>query len=613
MQVHNLIQGTPEWHAHRRAHFNASDAAAMLGCSPHKTRTQLLNEIKAELAREHSQFVEERVFDPGHRFEALARPLAEEIIGDKLYPVTGSKGRLSASFDGITMLDDPSFEHKRLNVELRAIFDDMQTMAPEYRERSAARLLPKYHRVQMEQQLMVNEDGTRVLFMASEWKDDDTLIEERHCWYYSDLELRAEIEAGWAQFAIDLQTHEFVEPTAVVVPKAVTALPSVTVTVNGSITVTDNFKVFHVALLDFLEHRLIREPKTDQDFADLDQQIKAMKGAEAALEAAEGQMLAQIATIDGAKKTKDMLCKLTRDNRLMAEKLMTSEKERRRRELVAGGTVAFAAHLEALNARLGMPYMPKIAADFAAAIAGKKSIDSMKNGIATELARAKIAANEVADCIDTNLKMLRDVAGEHKFLFADTHAIVLKPCVDCRTLAESRIALHKDAERRREEQLREQVREEERKKLVAADAQRVADDLEAQRKAGEQSQLPQRFIMGGMPDADHPAVAAKVDPHPQPLTAGQQSILDAIPLAANVHPIAPPKPTSAPTMPSLRLGNISERLGFTVSQAFLRKLGFEPATLQGVAILYHEHEFTLICDALVAHIRMAQEDSRRAA
>jgi hypothetical protein len=48
-------------------------------------------------------------------------------------------------------------------------------------------------------------------------------------------------------------------------------------------------------------------------------------------------MLAQIETVDSAKKTKDMLAKLVRDNRLMAEKLLASEKERRRGEIVAGG------------------------------------------------------------------------------------------------------------------------------------------------------------------------------------------------------------------------------------------------------------------------------------
>ena len=29
MQIHDLLQGSPEWHAHRASHFNASDAPAI--------------------------------------------------------------------------------------------------------------------------------------------------------------------------------------------------------------------------------------------------------------------------------------------------------------------------------------------------------------------------------------------------------------------------------------------------------------------------------------------------------------------------------------------------------------------------------------------------------
>jgi predicted phage-related endonuclease len=44
MQRHKLTQGSPEWLAHRLNFDNASDAPAMMGCSPYKTRQQLLHE-----------------------------------------------------------------------------------------------------------------------------------------------------------------------------------------------------------------------------------------------------------------------------------------------------------------------------------------------------------------------------------------------------------------------------------------------------------------------------------------------------------------------------------------------------------------------------------------
>ena len=49
MKILRLVQGSPEWLAHRARSFNASDAPAMMGCSPDKTRNQLLHELHTRL------------------------------------------------------------------------------------------------------------------------------------------------------------------------------------------------------------------------------------------------------------------------------------------------------------------------------------------------------------------------------------------------------------------------------------------------------------------------------------------------------------------------------------------------------------------------------------
>ena len=83
----------------------------MMGESPYKTRDALLREKAVGVVAEVSSETQRR-FDDGHRFEALARPLAEKIIGEELYPVVGSDSKFAASFDGMTMFGDVIFEHK---------------------------------------------------------------------------------------------------------------------------------------------------------------------------------------------------------------------------------------------------------------------------------------------------------------------------------------------------------------------------------------------------------------------------------------------------------------------------------------------------------------------
>lgn len=577
MQVHNLTQGSPEWHAYRRNHFNASDAPAMLGCSPYKTRDELIAELATGITPEVDAATQ-RVFDAGHRFEALARPLAEKIIGEELAPLVGSNGKYSASFDGATLMGDTGWEHKSLNAELRAVMVDGCTGAD----------LPKVFRVQMEQQCMVEESMTRVLFTASKW-DGDELVEARHCWYTPDAALRAEIVAGWTQ--LEKEVAAYVAPDAApvkVVAEAVTALPTVFAQVSGSIALKDNLPEYEVALRDFIDNRLISKPETDQDFANLDLQIKALKGAEAALDASEEQALSQAEMLSAFKRQKDMLHKLTRDTRLAAEKLLDARKEQIKLEQVQRGQKEFAAHMAGLNTRLGKPYMPTVPADFAGAIKGKRTVDSLRDAVNTELARAKIAANEIADRIQLNLTSLRENAAKHAFLFADAPQLVMKANDDLLVLIKSRISEHEAKKAEDLEAERERIRAEEQAKAQRDAEEKVAADARAAVAA--------------------PSPATLQEQAPALNQQAQEAIEPVVVQAANVVQMrAAPVPAAAPaTAPSLKLGSIAERLGFTLTADFLKSLGFEPAATERASKLYHEADFPHICAALVRHIEGVQ-------
>ncbi|WP_329763957.1 hypothetical protein [Stenotrophomonas geniculata] len=98
--------------------------------------------------------------------------------------------------------------------------------------------LPLHYQVQMEHQAMVS-GAERVLFMASKWADDE-LVEERHCWYIPNPELRAKIVAGWAQFDADVMAYDpapIAEPAAA--GRAPDQMPALRIEVTGMVTASN--------------------------------------------------------------------------------------------------------------------------------------------------------------------------------------------------------------------------------------------------------------------------------------------------------------------------------------------------------------------------------------
>lgn len=570
MEIVNLVQGSAEWLAHRQQHYNASDAPAMMGCSPYKTRDELIRELATGITAEVSVETQS-IFDAGHRFEALARPLAEEIIGEDLYPVTGVNGKLSASFDGLTLMYDVGFEHKTLSNSLRDVMHaDIK-----------GHELPSHYRAQLEQQLHVSGAG-RILFMASKWNGDQ-LVEERHCWYYPDLELRAKILAGWEVLAQDVANYV---PQAVEVKpigRTPENLPALRVEVTG--------KVVSSNLAEYKEHALAvfkginRKLETDQDFADAEKVVKWCEGVEDRLQATKEHALSQTASIEELFNAIDTIAAEAKRTRLELDKLVKARKEQIREEIVTEGRGALAAHLASLNTRLGKPYMPTIPADFAGAIKGKRTVESLRDAVNTTLAHAKIQANEIADRIQVNLNTLRDLASEHAFLFADTSVIVLKAPDDLTMLVKSRVADHKQAEANRLEAERERIRAEEAARLEReqAEANRI-----------HQAQQPQQVLKAEpapvLADATDRGPAVIESPRGGAMGAGQ---------AAAAAPAGEPA--------TLKLGTIGERLGFTLTEAFVSDvLGIKPSGKDKRAVLYRESDFPRICDALSLHVLQAK-------
>jgi hypothetical protein len=513
MKVHHLVQGSPEWKAHRPKYRNASDAPAALGCSQYKTRNELLHEIATGTEPEIDAAMQRR-FDDGHQFEALARPIAEQIIGEPLYPIVGTEGIYGASFDGLTIGDDTGYEHKSLNDELRTVLPNVGL--------NENVILPKAYRVQMEQQCMVS-GAMRILFMASKWFGGE-LVEERHCWYYPDAELRAEIIAGWNQFELDVAAYVPVEVMPAPIAAPTLNLPAVSVQVQGSIALISNLDLFGSALKTFIS-RIPEKPSTDQEFADCKSAISKLQDAQDALDAAEANALGQIATFDEMRRTKALYFDLARTTRLAIEKLVATREAAIKIEIMQGGKNKLADHIAALNARLGKPYMPVIVADWAAAIKSKRTVASLKNAVDTLLAEKKIEASAIADKIQFNLVTFGELAPGLELLFADLPTLVLKAKEDSSAAVRLRVAEHKEKEEQRLATEREKIAEEER---IKAEAKVKADAEAAAREKAAASEAAPSVAPASIPTPAPTAATA-------PLTA-QAPAVAAAPQTARISP-----------------------------------------------------------------------------
>ncbi len=598
--THNCAQGSDEWRALRAKYLTASEASAALGASKYQKRNDLIKAkatgIVADVS-EGTQFL----FNKGHQAEAAARQIVEAQLGEELFPVTMSREvdglPLLASLDGITMMGDVIWETKLLNESLK---DDIQQGQ-----------LHNHYAYQIEQQLLVS-GAEKCYFTTSDGTPEGTF----GMWYVSCPELRAELLSGWKQFQSDVAAY-VPEEAKKEAPagKSPDALPALRIEVTGMVTAS-NLEQFKTAALSVFRG-INTTLTTDQEFADAEKAVKFCKDAEEKLEAAKNHALSQTESIDALFKTIDAIKEEARAVRLKLDKLVKSEKENRKADIVATAKRAFAEHYAGLADRIGFAFgMAHV--DFASAIAGLKSLDSMRDKVSVALANAKIDANAIADRIQANQATVGDMS-----LMPDFQQVCTKLPEDFAALLAMRVAQRKEAEEKRLESERQRIRAEEEAKARAkaaaeqaeanriafeaqakaqceADAKAAAERAERDRIAAEEirkldaerkaiAEAQQRML----DEAEDKAIVAEPNNQPQATTTGTSET----PLAGNQE--AAPQAFSGKTM---NLGQINAELGFTVSADFLASLGMLPVRQEKAAKLYDARKLPTICRLIQEHL-----------
>lgn len=627
--THNLVQGSAEWLLYRAQHDNASDAAAMLNCSPYKTRNELLHERWLGMQPEFAQYVQERVLDRGHSFERLARPLAEAILDEELFPVTMSLGAMSASLDGHTFDGRRNWEHKSLNDQLLAV------MPNEFNPGSD---LPKFYRVQMEHQF-IPSGAEETLFTASKWNGED-LLDIRHAWYFPDFSLRAEIVAGWEQFHKDLavyQPPESEKPKPA--GKRLDQLPALHVTVEGRLTESNLgvWKEHALSVIGSVNRSLV----TDEDFATAENMVKWCGTVESACDSATAYIRSQVGTIDQALKAVEDVKAASAKVRVELKNLGDRRKKERKDELVADAVASFHKHTADLNEGLAPYRLPMIVVDFAGQIKGKSKFSNMKNDLDAELARGKIEANAVAEKMRANIAAI-NAKPEFLGLFADAATLIQQPADHLALVLRTRISDHEaeltrkaeEAAHAAEEKIRADERarvqaeadakarvelaaEEQRKRDEKAQADRIAEneaqearlhenrkreeaeyeqrrqDAEALRERQQAEEDLKKLGQAGSPVAAEPTPAER--------RAESVASVGAEAFERSPHPIYSDEVRADPA--NLNLGAIADRLGFRLDLAFITEtLGVPFRRQDKAARFWTERDYLLICEKLATHI-----------
>lgn len=477
MKVLNIKQGSDEWLSIRRLYDTASEASMMMGCHPNVSREELIKMKAIGTEQEFSDFVQKFILDKGHEVEALARPIAEKIICEDLYPVTGVDGcDLLASFDGCTLMEDIIWECKQWNEEKAKSVSEGQ--------------IPDCDRWQVVQQLVIS-GAEKCLYMVTNGTEEKTV----YMWVALQMSEADLLRHGWEQLRQDVKKYQPEVVTPEPEGNAPDSLPALNIEVTGMVTASNlaEFKAHSLAVIGAISTNL----DTDGDFASAEKTVKWCKDVEQRLSAAKDHALSQTSSIDELLRTIDDIAETTRTKRLELDKLVKARKKHIKDTILHNAITEArdyirAAENEVKDCNISLPGLS--VSRFNDAIKGKKLLDVMRSALSDEVALVKVEATTLVADIKKNMAVFNELTKGKKFLFDDLKYLVHKPEDDFKACIELRISKHEQEEAKRIESERHRIQKEEEAKAqreakaeAEADRERIRKEERAKAQAEEQA------------------------------------------------------------------------------------------------------------------------------
>jgi putative phage-type endonuclease len=248
-----MVQGSPEWHEHRRKYRNASETAVVMGLSPWRTPYQLW-QLKLGLIEQEVTPAMQR----GTELEPVARAAYERQTGRVMQPLVVVDGEYSASLDGMTLGGERIVEIK---CPVKGRDSTLWNTV-------AAAGLPVHYQWQIEHQLMVTNaavadvfvfDGAEGILLEvapdagswprihEAWDKFAAFIASKTAPSLSKSDVRERCDSEWSAAAAHyMETKLFAEQSQKALSEAkdqLVALASHTSETGGGVTVTRYWKI----------------------------------------------------------------------------------------------------------------------------------------------------------------------------------------------------------------------------------------------------------------------------------------------------------------------------------------------------------------------------------
>ncbi len=478
MKILPLDQGSDAWLEARLNHFTASEAAAMMNESPYMSRDELLDLKKGWKNNPIDKF-KEKLFADGHRFEAMARPIAEMEIMDDLPAIVGSiviEGVLMlASFDGYNVI---VWEHKGWNESLA--------------ENTRNGVMNPVHYWQAEQQLAVS-GAEYVLFNVSDGTKDKRVSMK----YYPVEGRREQLIKGWEQFDIDLNGHEL-EAKQEFIPaiKDTSKLfPVIEYEVQEGALVVSNAKQALAEITQLAHAEMQRKLECDQDFSEKHNVVKATIVARQELKQLHKRVEGEFVSYSQFSEYLQQIDKVLQKMQSDGEGKLKTEKDKKKAVIIAAAEKKLKAYVKTVAKKIVPVLLSSVQGlewpDFDKACKNKRTLASIKSNVNAEFARVRIEIDTAVEHIKANQKLIIEAQIDYPVLFNDAPTLALKDTEALEAIIKIRIHEHIEAEEVRLKKINDdrialEEAEAEKKKQEADD--KFADDLRANQEAEDKRQ-----------------------------------------------------------------------------------------------------------------------------